>query len=269
MLFRSSNRYIELVLSGEQGTRMQAVLYASKRGSGRNIIEQWDEYTKSSNVNRRVRYIYTGNLLQAFDKASSGKLISYTCKNGETKKGILMPEHWQPNEAGKSTTRSVPLKFCRRAIQGLSRGSVLITDADVSFILQWDGMFRIITKSLSMQKFDWLIKNKELLPLIRENGGFQKTGSTWAGTVEAKNLEKAIDIIYMTSGCNAQLSAAQVDMIQQDIVRTEVKPKERIELPKNVHVVKPETSDNDKTKRLRLAKVKAKAKLKILTLMRL
>ena len=47
----------------------------------------WKEYTKRSNVNRCVRYIYTGSLLQAFDKATGGKFISYTCKNGKTKKG--------------------------------------------------------------------------------------------------------------------------------------------------------------------------------------
>jgi hypothetical protein len=142
-----SNRYIELVLSGEQGKELQAIFFASqRRGSGLNVLENWETHTKNSNVNRQTRYIYTGNLLQAFEKAESGKLISYSCKDGETKKGILMPEHWQPTGGGQNAKRSVPLKFCRRAITGLSRGAVLNTDADISFMLQYDGNIRIITK---------------------------------------------------------------------------------------------------------------------------
>ncbi len=280
-----SNRYIELVLSGDQGNKLQAVFFASgRRGGGMNVLESWEEYTKNSNVNRRPRYIYTGNLLQAFDRAYSGKLINFTCKNGETRKGILMPEHWTPTEKGENTTRSVPLKFCRRAIMGLSRGAVLNTDIGVSFMMQYNGSFRIITQSLSMQKYEWLVKNKQLLPLINEQGGFQKTGASWVGSVDAGNLEKAIDIIYSESGCNAKLTVSQVEMIQQDIVRREVKPKERIKLPeitakpidnlaKRSHEATASNSqskiENGKIRRLRIAKAKAIAKLKILNLLKL
>ena len=281
-----SNRYIELVLSGDQGKELQAIFHASRFTAG-NALENWNEYIKKSNVNRRTRYIYTGNLLQAFDKADSGKLISYTCKNGDTKKGILMPEHWTPKEQG-NTSRSVPLKFCQRAITGLWRGDVLNTDADVSFMLQYDGNIRIITKNLSIEKFGWLVKNKKLIPLIRENGGFQKTGSSWAGSVSPRDIKQVIDIIYDEKSCNAQLSASQVKLIKDDIVRTEVKQKERYELPPDLEKIRaanPERiivarpysfeneqtskTDPDKERRIRIAKAKAKAKLKILNLLKL
>jgi hypothetical protein len=268
-----SNRYIELVLSGEQGNQLQAIFFASgRRGSGGNVLENWETHTKNSSVNRRTRYIYTGNLLQAFDRAQGGKLISYTCKNGETKKGILMPEHWTPSERGQSATRSVPLKFCKRAILGLSRGAILSTDADVSFMLQYDGNIRIVTKSLSIEKFGWLVKNSRLLAFIEEQGGFQKTGSSWVGSIDPGYIHEAIGLIYAKTGCNALLSASQVELIQQDIVRTEVKQKEQFDLKEitkqhpNTHVVR---IDNDKEKRLRIAKAKAKAKLKILNLLKL
>jgi len=203
--------------------------------------------------------------LQAFKTAQTGKLISYTCKNGETKKGILMPEHWTPKEQGNS--RSVPLKFCRRAITGLSRGAILNTDADVSFMLQYDGNIRIVTKSLSIEKFGWLVKNRKLIPFIRENGGFQKTGSSWVGSVDPSDLGKVIDVIYAEKSCNALLSASQVELVQQDIVRTEVKQKERIELPEIEN--QQSKNDNDKARRIRITKAKAIAKLKILNLLKL
>jgi hypothetical protein len=264
-----SNRYIELVLSGEQGNKLQAIFFASgKRGSGMNVLDNWENHTKNSNVNRRIRYIYTGNLLQAFDKADSGKLISYTCKNSETKKGILMPEHWSPTERGQNSTRSVPLKFCKRAILGLSRGAVLNTDADVSFMMQYNGNIRMVTRSLSIEKFGWLVKNTELLPLIEESGGFQKTGSSWVGSVDARNIDKAIEIIYAESACNAMLSTSQVEMIQQDIVRTEVKQKEQFDI-KDITKNQPSAVDDEKERRIRIVKVKAQAKLKILNLLKL
>ena len=282
-----SNRYIELALSGEQGNQLQAIFFASgRRGSG-NVLENWENHTRNSNVNRRMRYIYTGNLLQAFEKAQGGKLISYTCKSGETKKGILMPEHWTPAERGQNAARSVPLKFCRKAIIGLSRGAVLNTDADISFMPQYDGNIRIVTKSLSIERFGWLVKNGKLLSFIRESGGFQKQGSSWVGSFSPSNAEQVINVIYNEKSCNAQLSASQVELIQKDIVREEAKPKERVELPPeiekikaampdNVYIVRPapienqkSAIDNDKERRLRVAKAKAKAKLKILNLLKL
>jgi hypothetical protein len=150
---------------------------------------------------------------------------------------------------------------------GLSQNSILNTDADISFMLKYGGNVRIITKSLSMERFGWLVKNKKLLPMVLEDGGFQKSGSSWFGTVEHQDLDKVIQIIYDETACNAMLSASQVEMVQQDIVRTEVKQKEQFdikEITKN-----PPADESDKAKRLRIVKVKAQAKLKILNLLNL
>jgi hypothetical protein len=182
-----------------------------------------------------------------------------------------MPEHWTPSERGESSTRSVPLKFCRKAILGLSHGEVLNTDADVSFMLQYNGDIRIVTRSLSIDKFGWLVKNKKILVNIQEYGGFQKTGSSWVGSFDNSDLDEIIEVIYQEKSCNAQLSASQVKLIQGDIVRTEVKPKERIDLPiENQQSFIPKNEGKtDKSRRLRIAKAKAKAKLKILNLLNL
>jgi hypothetical protein len=78
--------------------------------------------------------------------------------------------------------------------------------------------------------------------------------------------------MYAKEACNALLSASQIELIQQDIVRTEVKQKEQYDLKEitkqhpNIQVVR---IDDDKEKRLRIAKTKAKAKLKMLNLLNL
>ena len=172
------------------------------------------------------------------------------------------------------------------SITGLSRGAVLNTDADISFMLQYDGNIRIITKSLSIEKFGWLVKNRKILEYISESGGFQKTGSSWVGSFDASDTKEIIDIIYSENSCNALLLASQVELIQQDIVRTEVKQKEHYELPPELERIRAEMPDkilvvrpthdnqqskieNEKARRLRIAKAKAKAKLKILNLIKL
>jgi hypothetical protein len=263
-----SRRYIEMTLSGEQGQKLQAILFQSQHGTVSHLLEHWSEHTRNANVRRSVRYAFTGNILQAFGKAAGGKLVSYTCKDGSVKKGILMPEHWRPTERGASVTRSVPLKFCRRAIAGLSRGAMIKTDAGLSFLSRGDGAVYFVTQSLSLQKFNWLVKNPQLLPLIREQGGFQKSGSVWTGSVEVKDLQQAIDAVYEESGCNALLTAAQVDMIRQDIVREEAKPKAPVKLPplpketplpKNAPSAPPPPPAKTAGGRLRLLKLKAKS----------
>ena len=153
-------------------------------------------------------------------------------------------------------------------------------------MLQYNGDIRIATRSLSIDKFGWLVKNKKILVNIQEYGGFQKTGSSWVGSFDNSDLDEIIEVIYQEKSCNAQLSASQVKLIQGDIVRTEVKPKERIDLPPELERIRAEmpnniivarmpkydeqsATDNDKSRRLRIAKAKAKAKLKILNLLNL
>ncbi len=256
-----SNRYMELVLSNEQGGLLNSIMEKTEKYSKGDTLANWETYCRKSNVNRIRRYVYTGNVLQAFTVAEGGKLVDYTCKNGEKKKGLLMPLYWDMSaNKGKANMRRVPLKFCRRAILGLSVGAVVNTDADISFMLNREGTIKVLTSSLSVKTHGWLIKDTEILQYITDNGGFQKQSSSWTGNVVPSDLPRVIDLIYKSSNCNALLSLSQVDMIKQDIIRAEVKPKEKIELP---------PPDEDMEMKLKLAKAKAIAKMKILNLLNL
>ena len=177
-------------------------------------------------------------------------------------KGLLMPEHWKPQNKGKTNYCTVPLKFCRKAITGLSNGSFLNTDANVSFSMK-NGNMVIYTDSLSVSKFQWLIKNEEILPYIVENGGFQKKSSTWQGTVTFNDIQTVLDLIYKSSNANGRVSNATIEYIKDDIQREEVKEKAPVDLSH----LNTTNSNNDLEKRKRMAKVKAIAKLKYLKLL--
>jgi len=73
----------------------------------------------------------TGNLLQAFSDFK-GKLVSYTTMNGETKKGILMPENWNPGEQVQGRV-VVPILKAAPIIKSITPNSHIATNNGLSF----------------------------------------------------------------------------------------------------------------------------------------
>jgi hypothetical protein len=98
----SSNKYIAIPASYAQDVR--AIIGASvglPHLEKESLLAKWEASIKESTVDRKMRHIITGNVLQAFS-AYKGKLVSYTTIDGGIKKGILMPEYWEPgNDVGK------------------------------------------------------------------------------------------------------------------------------------------------------------------------
>lgn len=254
-----STKYVELVLSGEQGIKINSIIYASNDVSG--YLESWEDIIMRNNISRSQRFVFTGNILQAFGKIKGGKLISYTSSDQKVTKGILMPEHWTP-KLGKIDHRTVPLKFCLKAIINQSRGSFFKTDNLLTFSMR-NGNMVINTNGLALNKYDWLIKNEGILQYIIEEGGFQKKTSTWQGSVSYQDIQTVLDIIYEISHANGLLTEAMIELVKDDIPKNEVKEKEQIDLS----YLKQKDSSADLEKRKRIAKVKAVAKLKYLNLL--
>src|SRR5690606_20747447 len=92
----NSNKYIAIPASYSKD--VSAIIGASVNGqtkSKEDTLTRWESAIKESTVDRKARHVITGNLLQAF-AAYRGKLVSYTTIDGAVKKGILMPENWNP-----------------------------------------------------------------------------------------------------------------------------------------------------------------------------
>jgi len=106
-----------------------------------------NKYTKENNTDRRIRHIITGNLLQAFSDFK-GKLVSYTTNEGETKKGILMPENWNPTEQVQDKV-VVPILKALPLIKSLTSHSSIVTNNGLSFFRYGDYYKLIISASRS------------------------------------------------------------------------------------------------------------------------
>lgn len=223
----NSLKYMELVLSGEQGNKVQSVIGASvymPESERTNTIENWDYLCKESSSPRKKVYIYTGNILQAYAVANGGKLISYTTKSGDVKKGILMPDSWKPSKKDGSERTIVPLINAIKVIKGLVEGTMLSTDNDVTIMRTRYG-FRLITKGLSVQKFGWLLKHTSILSFITNVGGFQKQSSTWIGDVDSADIDKVLNLIYEATKTSVGLSEAQMQLVADEFERVEKEKK--------------------------------------------
>jgi hypothetical protein len=122
----SSNKYIAIPASYAQDVR--AIIGASvglPHLEKDALLAKWEASIRESTVDRKIRHIITGNVLQAFG-AYKGKLVSYTTIDGSIKKGILMPEFWEPgNEVQQKTV--VPVSRAMKVIKSLTTGGSITT----------------------------------------------------------------------------------------------------------------------------------------------
>ncbi len=216
----NSSKYFEFVLSGEQGVLLERIMSASygmNRGEKQQMVDNWDELIKDKIQNRGKRYIYTGNLLQAYGHLEEKcKLINFTTSDGGVKKGILLPESWDKAGTYVVSKVSVPLIKAIKVLQNLESGRMVATDNGLCFIKMRDG-YKITTSSLSVQRFDMIIKNPDILQYIDNQGGFQKVGSSWSGDVSEKNIVAMAKAIHQVSNCTVALYENQIQLIQKEL----------------------------------------------------
>jgi hypothetical protein len=213
-----SNKYIELAASGETGQMLNQIMGASVRLTpldGENFLKDWDEITKTSNVSRRVRYIVTGNLLQAFTD-SKGKLISYTTKKkGEVLKGILYPENFDPNVGENLHKVNVPIIAAAKLIKSVSPGVMITTTNGISITTDRNGKYVVMVAG-TKKKGGFLFLDTEILKVV-DNNNFEKISDTMRGYVDSKNIDKFIQLLQDRHSTSVSINANLYETIKNDI----------------------------------------------------
>jgi predicted RNA methylase len=232
----NSNKYIAIPAS--YADDITAIIGASmdiQDESRKDLLGEWEKAIKENVTDRRIRHIITGNLLQAFGD-HKGKLVSYTAKNGETKKGILMPESWNPTEniGGKVV---VPIIRAMTIIKSLKKDGAIYTNNDMGIFRQGED-YRIIVP-LARQKGGEVYLDSDLLKLVDKNN-FEKLADKMVATVPLKNIVPFIEIIQQKISASVTLSAAQFEMIKNEPPKKQ-KPMVKIIAPPKHD----ESNDND------------------------
>ncbi|MBI5371303.1 MAG: strawberry notch C-terminal domain-containing protein [Sphingobacteriales bacterium] len=188
------------------------------------LLHEWEKYTKENNTDRRIRHIITGNLLQAFSDFK-GKLVSYTTLNGETKKGILMPENWNPGEQVQDKV-VVPILKAAPIIKSITQNSHIVTNNGLSFFRTGNYFKMIISASRSRGGDIYL--DKEILELVEKNN-FEKVSDKMVAMLPDKNMDKLLEILQSRHGCSVTLQSYQLKDLKDDAIT--YSNRKRIELP--------------------------------------
>ncbi|MBL0267188.1 MAG: strawberry notch C-terminal domain-containing protein [Chitinophagaceae bacterium] len=188
------------------------------------LLHEWEKYTKENNTDRRIRHIITGNLLQAFSDFK-GKLVSYTTLNGETKKGILMPENWNPGEQVQDKV-VVPILKAAPIIKSITQNSHIVTNNGLSFF-RTGNYFKLII-SASRSRGGDIYLDKEILELVEKNN-FEKVSDKMVAMLPEKNMDKLLEILQSRHGCSVTMQSYQLKDLKDDAIT--YSNRKRIELP--------------------------------------
>jgi DNA-cytosine methyltransferase len=206
----NSSKYLAIPASYSED--IMAIIGASndtEQPTNEELYTNWETYTKANNVDRRLRHIITGNLLQAFSDFK-GKLVSYTTQDGEVRKGILMPENWNPSEQIHDKV-VVPIIKATLLIKSLVQNGGISTNNGISFFKSGE-YFRIIVAASKAKGGD-IYLDKQLLEIVEKNN-FEKTSDKMVASLHERHIDKCIEILQVNHSCSLTISTAQFNQLK-------------------------------------------------------
>jgi hypothetical protein len=151
-------------------------------------------------------------VLQAFS-AYKGKLASYTTKDGGVKKGILMPEYWEPEGDSQQKT-IVPIARAIKIIRSLTTGASITTTNLVSFFRQ-PGKFKVMVASARSRGGDVYL-DPDILSLVHNNN-FEKVSDKMTASLDEEKIDKLVEILQEKFNDSIPLTSAQYEIIRKEI----------------------------------------------------
>lgn len=218
----SGNKYIAIPASYSQDVR--AIIGASvglPHLDKEALLAKWESAIKENIVDRKLRHIITGNVLQAFG-AYKGKLVSYTTIDGGIKKGILMPEYWEPGNAVQQKT-VVPISRAMKVIRSMTSGSSITTNNLISIFKQSGVTYKILVSSARSRGGDVYLDPDILEVVDRKN--FEKVSDKMTATVHEDNIDLLVEILQDKFNDTISLNPSQYELIKREIPKKEVKAK--------------------------------------------
>ncbi len=249
----NSSKYIAMPASFNEGiSKIIAASHDIRQTEISDLLNEWDEEIKQKTKDRGIRYIITGNLLQAFGSEGSGKLVSYTTMDGQTRKGILLPEEWQAREAGQRRV-TVPIIKALPILKSLTNGGMLSASNGIAFFEAGD-KFRVIVPA-SRSKAGDIYLDKDLLELL-EKGMFEKTADKMQAYFPKENADAFAIILQNKFGVSVQIAPTLLSLVKNSTER--ISTRKKIELPPN--------EDETELERIRILELESEAILLALEL---
>lgn len=164
---------------------------------GKQLYQNWDDVIRDFASDRVKRYIVTGNILKAYGipeiSNSSNKLISYSTIEKTVKRGILLPEDFNPDDL----TIKVPLESAIMMVQQSIGGAYTLMsfgDAGEVYMIPRGERIMIRRQKTKLRRFH-IDKDNELLKYLE--GGWDAMGEYYENAISDKeNVKKVIEHLY-------------------------------------------------------------------------
>lgn len=221
----NSNKY--LAIPASYTDEILAIIGSSsdlKQPDMSQLLQDWEDYTGISHVARKTRHIIAGNLLQAFSDYK-GKLVSYTTINKETKKGILLPENWNPGEQVQDKV-VVPIGKALPLIKSLTTNGHIVTNNGMSFFRA--GEYYKLVVAASRVKGGAIYLDKDILALI-ENNNFEKTSDRMVAMIQDSRIDELVKILQDSHGLSITVHTGQIKDLKPN--NTKYSNRKKIRLP--------------------------------------
>lgn len=243
----SGRKMLVLPMSGEGQKVVLAIQGASaalSKGEGMAIANDWDTLTEKKRDDWQTRYIVTGNILQGLSKFK-GKLVSYSTKDGQTNKGILMPESYLPDHH-EAAEVSVPIVKAIPIIKSLAPGKSLDTNGGVGFQRRDHDRFQVFVPASAIKGAQYYLDH-EILGLVT-GGIFEKVSGMMRAFLPASRIEDFVTMLQ-------DKFRDSVTLHERDFLRI------KDELPKRKprETFVPPSLDDGKAKKIRKLELEAEA----------
>lgn len=200
-----STKYLELVCSGDEGNVLYGIIGASNKMSSyqrSDIIRYWDRHVMSSSSQKKIVYIITGNILQAYSKYT-GRLISYTTIDGGIKKGILMPDKWDPDmQKNDASTITIPISKCLNIIKSMGQGEII--NSSIGLTISKSNHWEIIVPK--SKRYQEIYKDVDLIRLSNDvYDGFNMVSNKMIAYYTLDNVDAVVDVLQQKFNINCEL----------------------------------------------------------------
>ncbi len=191
------------------------------------MLENWDAIVKEKATDKSIRYIVTGNILQAYGKQElRGNLISYTTSTGGVKKGILLPEYFTTEARGdkKAMRITVPIVKALPIIKSMVIGRSMQTN-DLFSLIKNNDFYKILVPA-NKQKGAKFYLDATIMKLTRE-GTFNKSADQMVATIDERKITNLVNYLQDTFSSSVDLIEQEFDRIKGDLIAEEYADEEK------------------------------------------
>lgn len=258
--FGSSRKYSSLPYSGDSKQTIDAIKGASMNLSyyqSKEIFDSWDEFTREKQGEWIIRNIITGNILQGMSRYQ-GRLISYTTRDGKTRKGLLQPESFDVKKDDRLEV-TLPIIKALPLFKSLVVGKHIDTRGGAGFIRGSLDSYDLYVPASKVRGAKYYT-DEGLLEFL-DKGMFEKVSDQMRAEFPVERLTDVIE--YFQKAYSDSVRVSQQDFLRIKDQLTDNEPREPL-------IIEPtRRDDEEEEERIRILGLKAKAlkiKLQLLSL---